>query len=436
MRRRLVLAIAGVAIAAVVLFAVPLSVILGGAHRTSDLLRLQRDTFAATRGIDVSSDPRDPIELPGVGSDIVGAYNRAGRLIAGDGPAAAPAVVREALRTGRPADQPGGGPLVVAVPLIANERVTGAVRAERPEGEAAGDTTEQRLAVAGLGIATVLVAVLAAAWLGRRLARPLEQLAADADRLGHGDFTVRPQPARIGELDAVGDALASTALRLEALVSRERAFSADASHQLRTPLQALRLELEAVELRGNAPPEISPALEQVDRLEATITTLLAVARDTPRRHCATDVAKLVEAARERWHGPLAAQSRPLRAPSPQPALLADADQRVVEQVLDILLDNATRHGAGAVTITGRARDAWVAVDVSDEGPGFAPDGPDAFARRSAGADGHGIGLSLAQSLAHAEGGRVTLTRPRPAPVITLFLRTAQPAGASERRRPA
>src|SRR6185295_12731300 len=114
------------------------------------------------------------------------------------------------------------------------------------------------------------------------------------------------------EVDEVGAALDATAARLDELLQRERAFSADASHQLRTPLQALRIELEAAELRGDAPPEVQTALRQVDRLEATIATLLAVARDVPRRGSAIDMGAVLEAARDRWHGPLAAESRPLR----------------------------------------------------------------------------------------------------------------------------
>jgi signal transduction histidine kinase len=425
MRRRLAFAIAGVATVAVVLFAVPLAVLLGGAHRTSDLVRLQRDTFAATRQIDVSGDPGDAVELPR-SADALAVYDVRGRRVAGRGPERAPEVVRRALRTGRPADAAGGA-LVVAVPLVSGERVVGAVRAERARGDATSDTAEQRLAVAGLALGIVLAAVVAALWLGRALARPLERLAGTASRLGGGDFSIRDALSGIPEVDAVGAALATTAKRLEDLVNRERAFSADASHQLRTPLQALRIELEAAELRGDAPPEVQTALAQVDRLEATIATLLAVARDQPRPQRTADVGAVLDAARERWHGPLAAASRPLRIELPAEPRFASADPRVVEEVLDVLLDNATRHGAGEVRVVLRERDGWLVVDVGDEGAGF--DDPEAaFTRRAGSANGHGIGLALARSLAHAEGGRVTVTRGRPAPVVSLFLAAADPPG--------
>ena len=100
MRRRLVVAIAGVAAAAIVLLAVPLAIVLQRSYRDEDLLRLQRDTIAASRGIDISGQRRDPIEVPSMDA-VVGVYDRAGWRLAGAGPASAPAVVRHVLRTGR-----------------------------------------------------------------------------------------------------------------------------------------------------------------------------------------------------------------------------------------------------------------------------------------------------------------------------------------------
>jgi signal transduction histidine kinase len=105
---------------------------------------------------------------------------------------------------------------------------------------------------------------------------------------------------------------------------------------------------------------------------------------------------------------------------------------VVNEILEVVVDNAHRHGGGAVTVTVRAGERWVAVDVADEGPGFGDDPERAFVRRAEGSgDGHGIGLALARSLAHAEGGRLT-ARPGPAPVVTLLLRAADRTAAADR----
>jgi signal transduction histidine kinase len=219
----------------------------------------------------------------------------------------------------------------------------------------------------------------------------------------------------------VGAALDATAQRLDDLVSRERAFSADASHQLRTPLAALRLELEAIELRTRGTPELPAALAQVDRLQATVDTLLKVARDAPERRAVTDLQTLLDESESRWRPGLAAWGRPLRTVVQTPDPVAAASPLVVSEVLDVLVWNADEHGSGAVTITVRDVHGWLAVDVADEGPGLTVDTEAVFTRRSDAAEGHGIGLALARSLAHAEGGRLSVTDAGPSPVFTLLL---------------
>ncbi len=419
------MAIAGVAAAAVTLFAVPLGLVLKRSYYDEDLVRLQRDTIAATRGIDIGAGRSDAIELPR-SVDRLGVYRLNGRRVAGVGPAGGDALVRSTLATGRPADHLEGGHLVVAVPLLVNERVAGAVRAERDDTEAARDTRAAWLLLAAIGGAVVALAVVAALVIGRRLARPLERLAGAARELGEGDFSARAPHADIPEVDAVAVALDATAKRLDDLISRERAFSADASHQLRTPLAALRIELEGMQLRGDRSAEIPAALAQVDRLQTTIDTLLSVARDRPDREAETELRRLLDELETRWRGPLAAAGRPLRSLVRPTRPVAGAAPRVVTEILDVLVENALRHGEGLVTVSVREVDGWLAIDVADEGKGFEGDPELAFARRTGSTDGHGIGLSLARALAHAEGGSLSVTTPGPHPVLTLVLAQHRP----------
>ena len=129
-----------------------------------------------------------------------------------------------------------------------------------------------------------------------------------------------------------------------------------------------------------------------------------------------------------WHGRLADHGRPLRVhaeptlPSPQVSAIA------ARQILDVLVDNAMRHARGEVKVTARATHDGLAIDVDDEGPGITTTPDELFRRRAANADGHGIGLALARSLAEAEGGRLVVARRAPGAQFTLLLPVAASAG--------
>ena len=412
MRRRLVLAIVAVAAASVVLFALPLALVLRQSYTDEALLGLQRDAVAATRQVDLAGGGPDPIEVPR-GADVIGVYGLDAVRHAGSGPTRADPVVQRALATSRPADARVDGRLVAAVPLVVAERVTGAVRLSRDGGAVAARVRQAWLALAVLAVTVILIGIGAAAIVARRLARPLEDLAQTARRLGEGDFVISNAPSRIAEVDAVGNSLVTTAHRLGDMIGRERAFSANASHQLRTPLAALRLEIEAINLRPGAPEELPLALEQIDRLESTVETLLALAHGAAPAKGRLDIARLVDEVETRWRGPLAESGRPLHV-TVEPSLGAiSGSLGVVSEILAVLLENALVHGAGVVRLDVRsAPKGWAAFEVSDEGVGIVAGG---------GPGGHGIGLPLAQSLAEAEGGRLSLTRPSPAPRFTLLL---------------
>ncbi len=429
MRRRLTIAIVAVAAATLALFALPLAVVLRDGYRDQELLRLQRDTVAAARLIDLGTTAADPVELPG-GPDRIAVYDAAGRRVAGRsdaGPPRADRLVVDATRRQRPTTRIRPGALVAAVPLLTGERVTGAIRAQRSDAIVAQRSHRAWLALAAAAGGVLLLAALAAVLLGRRLARPLERVAVAARSLGDGDFSVRAPRGAIREVDAVADALDLASTRLEELIARERAFSADASHQLRTPLAALRLELEALQLTATHPAELERALIEVDRLQQTIETLLAVARDRPHPTATCELVALLTEAERRWRGPLADDARHLTLSVPGTHVAVQAADRVIREILDVLLDNAARHGQGLVSIILRTiDDHWAEIAVTDQGPGFTIDQDTAFTRRSTSTDGHGIGLALARSLAHAEGGRLTITNTGPAPRIALTLSRSSP----------
>jgi signal transduction histidine kinase len=416
MKRRIMLAIVGVAAAAVLALAIPLAIGAERLYREDEVLSLERDAAAAARGFDARAKPGDPVEF-GPSPDEIAAYDRAGDLIGGKGPPRADAVVEGTLSSGRVSDSVSDEQLVVAVPILASERVVGAVRSSRPTTELSERILRMRLTIAAVAALIVGLAAAAALALTRRLTRPVHDLAAAAAAIEEGEATSRSPRSGIAELDTVAEALDLTVARLGAVVARERTFSADASHQLRTPLAALRLELESRQLAGE---DVEAPLEQVERLEATIATLLAAARDAETERTPFDIGPLLEDVRRIWTGPLAERGRALEVVAPHSLPGVRAGRGAVREILEILVDNATKHGRGTVRVTARPVDGSVAVDVSDEGTGIrSPEG--IFDRRSG--EGHGIGLALARSLADAEGGRLDLTGGGEGTRFTLLLRS-------------
>ncbi|HVQ92368.1 MAG TPA: HAMP domain-containing sensor histidine kinase [Mycobacteriales bacterium] len=427
MRRRIQLVGVLAAALAIGLFGVPLAVAVVVLLRSDERGDLERVADAAA--VQVAPDlvnGRAPARLPATEQDItVALYSLDGRRLQGRGPERADAPVEQAASGAVGAAS--GRDIVVAVPVTSGERVVAVVRAASPASGVYLQIGVAWLGLTGLAAGAVAAGALFARHQSRRLAEPLERLVDAAQLLGEGDFTVQPAPAGIAEIDAAGAALTRTAERLGELVGRERAFSADASHQLRTPLTGLRLRLEtALDGGGGADlrPAVAAALETADRLERTIDELLALARDAPTARTPADLPALLGELQNQWRGQLAGAGRPLRV-SIEPGLPGTrASAAATRHILDVLVANAARHGAGGVTITARPADTAIAVDVADEGAGVAVPSDELFRRRAAPAGGHGIGLALARALAEAEGGRLVLTRPGPGPVFTLLL----PAG--------
>jgi signal transduction histidine kinase len=344
-------------------------------------------------------------------------------LVVGDGPVLADDVVRTARLADDSAVTTGGDAddLVVAVPVDRASGTDMTVRAATSRWDVYTYLTVVGLCMTALGVCAPAAAWLLARRLAGRLSQPLEQMSAAARRLGNGDFAARAPASGIPEIDAVSDSLAETAARIDRVLARERTFSADASHQLRTPLASLRLGLEtAVDTPGaDLHAALTAAIEATDRLHATIEDLLALARDTHRTGELLDLDRLPLDAAEAWRGPLATQGRTLTVQRQPDAPATTASVGAVRQILGVLLDNAHTHGDGAVRVIARQAAGVLALDVRDEGHGV-PDTRTLFQRRAPGSSGHGIGLALARNLAEAEGGRLRLSTPQPT-TFTLLL---------------
>jgi signal transduction histidine kinase len=429
--RKRILGVAMLAVAlAVVLFGLPLSYVIYQLAFNDEHRELDRSALRGALAASATLADSGAVVLPPEPDRQIhrGIYDRTGRRIAGEGPEGDDPAVAAAL-TGVVDDRTVDGDLVVAVPVYNGNEVIGAARAAATRSHLyvqilAGFGGMAALAVVAGGSSYALSARQA-----RRIAAPLVELERVTEELGDGNFAVRANPSGVAEIDRAGAALNRTAQRLDDLLARERAFNATASHQLRTPLTVMRLGLE--QAAASADPalrkEIAASIAEADRLSATIDDVLTLARGAGSARTPLDLAAVLEWTRSRWQRPLAEDGRALviEVDDPPPAT---ASASAVRQILDVLVDNARRHGTGTVRVVARSASGAPAIDVMDEGHVVRPLVPDLTSGPPAGADGPAprrLGLWIAASLASAEEGRLVHARTDPTTRLTLLLPAEQ-----------
>lgn len=425
MTRRILVAILVVTSLAVAGFGLPLALAVRRLYRHDAVLSLEREATRAMLSVPAPAvGSPDPVELPAPErGTLLGLYSPDGRRLLGRGPDAGDAAVRRAA-AGQVSETTSGRSVAVAVPVVSEETVFAVLRAAIPASVVDARVRRAWLEMAGVALFVLAVAAVVATAQARRLARPVAALAAGVTRLGAGDFSARALHSGIAELDDAAAAVVATAARLDHLLRRERAFSAEASHQLRTPLAGLRLRLEnALAAPGTYPGvELVDAIEEVDRLQSTITDLLALARDVTAERGPLDLAPVLAELEQTWHGPLASLGRRLRVGVDDDLPMVNASAAALRQVLDVLVANAAEHGSGPISVRARAAATGVAVEVHDEGPGVDGDAEAVFRRRVDNRAGRG--LALARSLVEAEGGRLFLHGIGPRPTFSVVLPSA------------
>ena len=428
MKRRVTVGILAVAVLAVLLFGLPLVVVVQRFVDEQAALRLERRAVLASRQVpsDFASSA-DPVELHAGAGIALGLYDASGNRVAGVGPRRADAAVTGALRNEvRQVKQ--DETRVAAIPVLDRETVIGVVRASEPTTVADRRAQRATLLLGALGLGVIVVGAAVARVVAGRLVRPVRELRDHAVQLGAGDFGITPRPTGVAEVDDAGAALAATARQLDDLLRRERAFSADASHQLRTPLAALRSNIET-ELRFPRPDPtivLDEALEDIGRLDATIDQLLDLARTSSVEPARIELGPMLDALRRDWNGVLARSGRPLVVIGPANVWVLGRAEPLLRQALDALMDNAVRHGQGEVRVVVRLTGDSASVRITDHGPGFARPADHAEAGVDAvdPAEPHGFGLPLVRRLVGANHGRLVIVERGPRPIIDVVLRRA------------
>jgi signal transduction histidine kinase len=259
----------------------------------------------------------------------------------------------------------------------------------------------------------LLVLLAALTWLvvGWTL-RPVEAL-----RRGAADITGRDLDERLplaharDEISRLAATLNDMLDRIDASRRRQRSFVSDAAHELRSPITAIRTQLEVAQRTGDWDQTAADVLVDVDRLSRLVADLLLLARldeAHPARPRPVDLGELAEDLAARYAGARV----PVRVSGPVAPAVVVGDPDGLRRLVTNLVDNAVRHAAAAVTITVAPGE----VAVADDGPGIpAADRErmfDRFARRDDARDrdagGSGLGLPIARELARVHGGSVAL----------------------------
>jgi signal transduction histidine kinase len=274
-------------------------------------------------------------------------------------------------------------------------------------------TTAGRLwPLAGAALTLVVLVGVAAELVSRRLVRDLDRTADLADTIAAGDSVTRVPETGPPEVRRVAHALNGLAGRIDELLAAERETVADLSHRLRTPLTALRLDVDSL------PPGADRAeLEaHVDNLERTLTAVIHLARRAGREGARAGCwpAPVVTASAEYWQPLMEDQGRPVEVTIEPGLPEVHCSAEDLRAAIDALIENAIAHTPDRTAVTIRAHieagdRPMVVIDVCDHGPGFHED---AVHRGRSDRGSTGLGLDIARRYARASGGELTVLRER------------------------
>ncbi|WP_043442595.1 sensor histidine kinase [Arthrobacter sp. L77] len=312
--------------------------------------------------------------------------------------------------------------LYVAVPVLSGEDIVGAVRLTFPASVVDDATANQLRALWTVAGTTVLLAGLVAFLLASTVTSRLMRLRKATELLAQGDLKVRTEENEgAPELRALGGAFNRMAAELEHLLLEQRGFASDASHQLRTPLTALRLKLENAADTIPTEPDtgaamVEEALVETSRLQHIIDGLLRLSRAESRSIALieADLSGIARSRQEQWQALAEETGIRISLQAPARAMIVTIPD-APEQIIDNLIDNAlavTPAGSCIQLVVDDRSPGAVELHVIDEGPGLSAEDCDRafnrFWRGSSESEGSGLGLAIVRQLAEAGGGRARL----------------------------
>ncbi len=439
MRRRLLLSYVTLTLVVLLLLEIPLGLVYADEQRRRLTASVERDALALSIRAEEGLEEGDVASV----QRLVSAYRErtGGRVIVvrpdgtlfvdstpgarlGASYASRPEIAtalrgREAKGTRR-SNSLGHGLLYFAIPIVNGSSMIGVLRVTYPTSFVDARIRRGWLVLVGIGLVALLVVFLVSLRLARQITVPIDRLVDTTTRFGDGDLAVRATvPRGPPEMTQLTTRFNDTAEQLERLVAAQQEFVADASHQLRTPLAALRLRLENLEsevaVGGDAEADVAGSLAEVARLSRLVDGLLELARaerasGTPE---VVDVDLVVGGRVDAWSAFADEHAVSLVRSVDAGATVRSVAGRL-EQVLDNLVANAIEVSpvSGTIRISAVRNRDRVAITVADEGPGLTEEQRarvfDRFWRGPGAEGGAGLGLAIVRRLVEADHGRVRL----------------------------
>ena len=305
----------------------------------------------------------------------------------------------------------------IALPVIGREG-TAIVDVFATDQQLTAGVTEAWILLGILGVLLIVASVLVADSFGSRLVEPISDLANAAHRMSEGDLEVRVSVADPPELNEVGTAFNTLAVRLDQLLAEERESVADLSHGLRTPLTSLRLQTERIA----DPDQRSAVIAQVDHLEQSIDELIVSARfrrGQPDGRCHLD--SVVGQRSVFWRVLAVEQARPFRVELGADKVELGIPSESVESIVDSLIGNVFAHTQPGIPFSIKTGDTWnrAWIEVADSGAGFSDES--LVERGASGAGSTGLGLDIVRRIAESTGGEVEIDdRPEGGAVVRVW----------------
>jgi signal transduction histidine kinase len=347
-----------------------------------------------------------------------------------------PQVAAAALGQAFTHEVPGGLELLVPVQGLteSGRQDTAVIRVLVPNAALNEGVLRARLVLLGLGIVLLGLGLAVGSAVARSFARPVRDLAATADRLAAGDLDVRVTPAGPPEIKAVGEELNRLAARITDLLAAERELVADLAHRLRTPVTALRLDSEAL----RDPEERARLVSDADAVSAGVDEVIAEARrpvgERGAPYC--DAAAVVRDRSRFWAVLAHDQGRPLVVDVHDQPVLVRTTASELATALDAVVGNVFQHtptGTGFRISLHPQLDGGAQLVVQDDGPGQAHD--EVVHRGASGAGSSGLGLDIVRRTADDSGGSLSVVSgPTGGFAVVVYLGPA-PAGTAVPSQP-